>query len=88
MSDTVSARELREHLADYLQAAERGESFVVTSHRRPVARLIAPEAAPEGMPEVVGVRWAHGKRGLSRALSARPVNAGTPMADWITENRR
>lgn len=88
MSEPVSARVLREHLADYLQATERGESFVVTSHRRPVARLLAPEAAPAGMPEIAGVRWARGKRPLSQPLSARPANPGTPMADWIVENRR
>lgn len=88
MSEPVSARELREHLADYLQAAQRGESFVVTSHRRPVARLIAPEAAPEGMPEISGVRWARGKRPLSKPLAARPANTGTAMSDWIVENRQ
>lgn len=88
MSEPVSARELREHLADYLQAAQRGESFVVTSHRRPVARLLAPEAAPAGMPEVAGVRWARRKGRLARPLAERPLNTGTPMADWIVENRR
>tara|TARA_R110002049_G_scaffold53711_13_gene149868 strand:+ start:773 stop:895 length:123 start_codon:yes stop_codon:yes gene_type:complete len=40
------------------------------------------------MPEIAGVRWGRGMQPLSKPLSARPENTGTPMADWIIENRR
>ncbi|MBW7861556.1 MAG: type II toxin-antitoxin system prevent-host-death family antitoxin [Rhodocyclaceae bacterium] len=88
MSDTVSVRELREHLAEYLHAAERGQTFLITSHRRPVARIISAAQAPEGMPEIPGVRWARSKGKLSRPVSSRPVNTGEPISDWVIANRR
>ena len=44
--------------------------------------------APAGLPEIAGVRWARGTPELNRPLSARPVNTGTPISDWIVENRR
>jgi prevent-host-death family protein len=42
----VSVRELREHLADYLQKVRNGASFTVVSRGEPVARLIAPASKP------------------------------------------
>ena len=40
MSQTVSVRHLREHLADVLAAVAEGNHIVVTHRGRPVARLI------------------------------------------------
>ena len=37
--DTVSVRELRQHLSRYLQRVAAGERLVVTERRRPVAML-------------------------------------------------
>lgn len=37
--DTVSVRELRQHLSRYLRRVENGERLVVTERRRPVAML-------------------------------------------------
>lgn len=42
----VSVRELKDRLSQYLRAAQAGEEVVVTSHGKPVARLLPP--APEG----------------------------------------
>ena len=88
MSQTVSVRELREHLADYLHAAQNGETITVTSHKKPVARIVSPEQPPEGMPDIPGVRWAKNKPRLSRPISECPVNTGSPLSDWVIENRR
>jgi prevent-host-death family protein len=43
MSDrTIPQRELRNNIAAVLRAAEAGETFTVTVHGRPVARLVPP----------------------------------------------
>jgi prevent-host-death family protein len=41
----VPIRDLRAHLSDYIDMAGRGSTIVVTSHGKPVARLIPPEAS-------------------------------------------
>ena len=41
--NTVSVATLKQQLSRYLQRVEGGSEFVVTSHRRPVARLV-PES--------------------------------------------
>ena len=42
-------REVREHLAEYLAAAERGEEVLICRRNQPVARLVAlAPAAPRG----------------------------------------
>ena len=38
--DTVGAFAAKTHLASLLDRAERGESFVITRHGRPVAHLV------------------------------------------------
>lgn len=40
--NTVSVADLKQNLSGYLHLVERGESYVVTSHRRPVA-CISPQ---------------------------------------------
>ncbi len=43
MSDrTIPQRELRNNVAAVLRAAEAGETFTVTVHGRPVARVVPP----------------------------------------------
>lgn len=88
MTQTVSVRELRDHLSEYLRAVETGATVLVTSHNRPVARIVTAEAPPEGLPEIPGVRWAKAKGKLSRAVAERPVNTGEPLSDWVIAHRR
>jgi len=40
---TVSVAVLKQNLSQYLHRVEQGEEIVVTSHRRPVARVIPHE---------------------------------------------
>ena len=88
MTQSVSVRELRDHLSEYLHAVESGETVIVTSRQRPVARIIAAEAPPPGLPEIPGVRWAKDRQTLTRPVSECPVNDGEPLSDWIIANRR
>ena len=38
---TVSVAVLKQQLSNYLHQVEEGEEFVVTAHRRPVARVVS-----------------------------------------------
>jgi prevent-host-death family protein len=40
MASRVGVRELRQNLSVYLRRVAKGESFVVTDHREPVAELV------------------------------------------------
>lgn len=51
---TVSVRELKNGLSSYLRRAQAGEEIVVTSHGKPVGRLVGPPAvAPFGEQEAL-----------------------------------
>ena len=39
----VGVRDLRDHLSAFLERVKAGESFVITEHGKPVARLAQPE---------------------------------------------
>lgn len=39
---TIAQRELRNNISSVLRAAQAGETFMVTVHGRPVARLVPP----------------------------------------------
>lgn len=88
MTQTVSVRELRDHLSEYLRAVEAGATVLVTSHNRPVVRIVAAESPPEGLPEIPGVRWSANKPRLSRPITECPINDGEPLSDWVIANRR
>jgi prevent-host-death family protein len=40
MMKEIQASEAKTHLAELLRAVERGESFAITRHGRPIARLV------------------------------------------------
>ena len=42
---TVSVATLKQKLSEYLRLVEQGDEVVVTSHRRPVARLVPDNGA-------------------------------------------
>lgn len=47
MATTITATEANQRFSEMLRRAERGESFVVTSRGRPVAKLGPPTVEPE-----------------------------------------
>jgi prevent-host-death family protein len=84
----ISVREFRSRLADCLQAVEGGESLVITSRNRPVARLLSVQAIPEGLPDIPGVIWSKNAPRLSQPIEEFPEMAGEPLASWVIANRR
>ena len=53
---TVSIREARIHLSELVDAANRGETVVITRHGRTVARLSPPSPAKESFPDLAKFR--------------------------------
>lgn len=49
-----NVHEVRESLAEYLAAAERGEEVLICRRNQPVARLVAIERAPARKPRPLG----------------------------------
>jgi prevent-host-death family protein len=49
-----NVHEVRENLAEYLAAAERGEEVLICRRNQPVARLVAIERAPARKPRPLG----------------------------------
>lgn len=50
----VNIHEVRENLAEYLAAVERGEEVLICRRNQPVARLVAIEPAPTRKPRPIG----------------------------------
>jgi prevent-host-death family protein len=80
----VGVRELKQHLSEYLDRAERGELVRVTDRGRPKA-LIGPLPGRARIDEGVAEGWITSGTG-----SLRPVTRGTSarrVADVVAEDR-
>lgn len=72
--ETVSIREARQHLSELVEAAERGESVIITRRGRRVARLAPVEREPRGgLPDLSEFRASLRVKGrrLTRELLAQ-----------------
>ena len=50
VANQVSVRDLKTHLSDWLARVQAGELVEVTSHRKPIARIIGLQLVREGPP--------------------------------------
>jgi prevent-host-death family protein len=78
MSETISAAEANRQFSKILRAVEAGESFTVTSHGRPVARICP---IGESDQEVKARRREALRRLLEHLRQQEPMNLGT----WTRE---
>lgn len=78
---TVNVATLKEKLSAYLRKVQEGEEIIVTSHRRPVARVV-PES------EALDIR--HPSRPLSalRRIPGVRLRRGVSAVDALIEDRR
>jgi prevent-host-death family protein len=84
----VSIRELKAHLSQYLKRAEAGQSREVTSHRKPVARIVGVAATSDtGLARLLAsgaATWSGGKPGDA---SLRLSTKGAPVSEIVLEDR-
>ncbi|MDR1188784.1 MAG: type II toxin-antitoxin system prevent-host-death family antitoxin [Bifidobacteriaceae bacterium] len=64
---TISVGELRQNPSEALAEVERGATYVVTRHRRPIARLVPAQE-----------RWASGEELMKFAERYKREHAGEP----------
>jgi prevent-host-death family protein len=84
----VSIRELKSHLSSYLARAQAGEELVVTSHRRPVARITGVASTPErGIAALLESGLAEWRGGKPAGGRQRPVIGGRTLAEMVLEDR-
>lgn len=72
--ETIGAFAAKTRLSELLLRAENGESFVITKHGRPVARIV-PESTPDTQKVALAVARLREFRGTLRGMSLDELRA-------------
>ena len=86
----IAIRELKANLSRLLARAQQGEVIEVTSHNKPIARIVGiPPQAGAGLRQLIAagtLSWRGGKPKLAppMAVAAR----GAPVSRMVIEDRR
>lgn len=87
----VSLRELKTNLAAVVRRVRAGETAVVTSHRKPVAKLVPVPASGDSVTDRLLAAGLISERPRPGGLKRHPPNplpAGQPsIADTVIEDR-
>ena len=85
----VAVRELKSSLSRLLLRAQKGEVIEVTSHNKPIARIIGiPPHASEGLRTLIAggtLSWSGGKPRLSPPLAL--ADSGKTVSQMILDDR-
>lgn len=85
----VAIRDLKANLSRILSRARAGESIEVTSHHKPIARIIGiPSGTGEGLRESIArgaLSWSGGKPQLAAPVEL--TTPGTPVSLMVLEDR-
>ena len=86
---SVAVRELKASLSRVLSRAQHGEIIEVTSHNKPIARIIGiPEHAGPGLRRLIAggaVSWSGGKP--RHKLPVQMTARGTAVSQMVLEDR-
>ena len=86
----VSVRELKSRLSHYLRLVRAGETVLVTSHDKPIARVEAvsqERRSPlDRLAAAGGVAWSGGKPRV-RGVSATPLDGDKMASEIVLEGR-
>lgn len=86
----VPIRELKATLSSILARAREGEVIEVTSHKKPIARIVGiPAKAGEGLLGLIAggtLCWSGGKPTLASPLEL--AARGVPVSTMVLEDRR
>jgi prevent-host-death family protein len=85
----VAIREMKANLSRILSRARAGETIEVTSHHKPIARIIGiPSGADDGLREAIArgaLSWSGGKPRLAAPVAL--TTPGTPVSQMVLEDR-
>lgn len=87
---SVAVRELKASLSRVLLRAQEGEVIEITSHNKPIARIVGiPPSTGEGVRGLIArgaLSWSGGKPRLGPPLDM--VERGTAVSRMVLEDRR
>lgn len=87
---SVAVRELKASLSRVLSRAQRGEIIEVTSHNKPIARIVGiPEHAGPGLRRLIAggaVSWSGGKPRHKSPVQV--TSRGASVSQMVLEDRR
>ncbi|MBP8219960.1 MAG: type II toxin-antitoxin system prevent-host-death family antitoxin [Aeromonadaceae bacterium] len=85
----VAVRELKSSLSRVLSLAQGGEIIEVTSHNKPIARIVGiPPQADEGLRRLMAtgaLSWGGGKPKFAPPVELAP--SGTSVSQMVLEDR-
>jgi prevent-host-death family protein len=88
MEALLSVYEAKTHFSSYLQRATAGESFTVTSHGKPVARISPPLETTQEDPREAQIRAAVARIKQRSKDPAWPKVTMEEAKEWINEGRK
>ncbi|NWG73726.1 MAG: type II toxin-antitoxin system prevent-host-death family antitoxin [Rubrivivax sp.] len=87
----VTVRELKTHLSAIVRRVQAGETALITSHRKPVARLVPPPPRGDSVTDRLLAAGVIGERPSGAALRRHAPNPLPPgvgsVADAVIEDR-
>ena len=87
---SIAVRELKASLSSVLARAQQGEVIEVTSHSKPIARIVGiPAQAAPGLRQLLAtgaVSWGGGKPRYNAPVQLSP--RGAPVSQMVLEDRR
>lgn len=84
----ISIRELKDHLSSFLERAQSGEEILVTSHKRPVARITGiPRVADDAVQKLLTSGFATWNGGKPEGAAIRLSAGGKTLSEMIIEDR-
>ena len=86
----IPVRDLKAHLSSVLARARNGEIIEVTSHNKPIVRIVGiPEPAKHELAELISeglLSWSGGKPSFPKTR-LKLSNGGKSLSDMILEDR-
>lgn len=87
---SIAVRELKANLSRVLSRAQQGEVIEVTSHNKPIARIVGiPPQAEAGLRGLIAsgaLSWGGGKPHPKKPLEM--TERATPVSQMVLEDRR
>lgn len=87
MESNLSVYEAKTHFSNYVQRASKGESFVVTSHGKPLAKIV-PLNATEEDPREVQIDAAIARIKARSKDPKWPKVTTSEAREWTNEGRK
>jgi prevent-host-death family protein len=83
----VGIRELKNSLSRYIERVRAGDEVIITDRGRPVARLLALDAASDRLAELVKAGVVRPPTSPHRHRPTRRIKSKGPVSDLVAEQR-